>query len=242
MDIRFDIRVPIYRQLADLLKEQIETGIYKPGQQIPPESRFCEEYGISRVTVRKAIEILTEEGILVKQQGKGTFVAVSMIVESSNAKGSFTMSCRQNNVEPSTHFISCGPMAATGAIGKELNLQKDEHIICIKRLRCANGVPVIFETDYIASSEHSYLLGADLENTSLLEVMKKNSNLIYSGFEDVLDVRYADEEQAEYLNCKRGTPVLGVYQKVFAQNNKILYINDQVILSERYKYTSLHIE
>lgn len=240
MDIRFDIRVPIYIQLAQLIKERIETGVYKPGSQIPPETALCETYQISRVTVRKAITLLTDEGILVKQQGKGTFVAMSMVVESSKAQGSFTLSCQQNGVVPSTKIISCGVTAADAKLAADLNVAENSDIVCIKRVRCANEVPVIFETDYLPLPVHQYLLSANLENDSLLDTIRSNTGLDGTTYEDIFDVRFATEEQMAHLGCKKGAALLGVYQKVFSKDGSILYTNEQYICSEHYKYKSVH--
>ena len=84
---------PLYQQLYDVLKTAIQEGVYKSGEQIPAEDRLREIYGISRVTVRKALEQLTEDGILVKRHGKGTFVSEVDYVENFESGGSFTESC-----------------------------------------------------------------------------------------------------------------------------------------------------
>ena len=240
MEIKFNIGIPIYKQLASSLKQQINTGVYKPGQQIPTEDYFCEKYDISRVTVRKAISILSDEGVVVKQQGKGTFVTMSSIVERPKAHGSFTLSCKQNGVEPSTKIVACMVTEAPQEMALQMQLGENGKIICLKRLRCANGFPVIFETDYIPYSQHSYLVETPLENKSLLDTISKNSGLLSVGCEDIIDIHPAGEEEAEYLCCKKGTPLLRIYQKVFCEDDGVLYINEQLINSEHYKYISLY--
>lgn len=238
MEIQFNIGIPIYKQLASLIDEQIKQGVYKPGQQIPPEDVLCRRYDISRVTVRKAISLLSDEGIVVKQQGKGTFVTMSSIVGNSKAHGSFTLSCKDNGVVPTTKIVSCKVMEAPAVIAADMQLADGDKIVCIKRLRCANDVPVILETDYIPYSKHSYLVDTPLENVSLLETISQHSGLTSSGCEDIIDILLATEEESEHLNCKKGTPLLRVYQKVFYTGEDVMYLNTQLISSEHYKYTS----
>ncbi len=75
MPIKHDSAVPVYRQLAAILREEIASGTLAPDSPLPSESRLMQEHGISRDTVRKAIEILREEGLVVTVKGKGTYVA-----------------------------------------------------------------------------------------------------------------------------------------------------------------------
>ena len=240
MAIEFGSGVPIYQQLAQTIKEQIAAGIYKPGDAIPPEEELCRLYDISRVTVRKAVTLLVEEGLVIRRQGLGTFVTKSRFVESTHAHGSFTLSCLQNNVNPATKIVSCRELVPTEEIAEGLNLKAGETVICIKRVRYADDIPVMFETDYLPADRHRYLLEIDMENRSLLDTIKQNSGLFSSGYEDVVDIRYAEKEHAEWLKCKKAAPLLGVYQMVYHRNNEVLYINDQVIDSENYKYISVH--
>ena len=240
MDIKFNIGIPIYKQLASLIKNQIDQGIYKPGQQIPTEDYFCEKYEISRVTVRKAIAILSEDGTVVKQQGKGTFVTMSNIVESPKAHGSFTLSCKQNGVEPVTKIVFCQLVEPTAELAADMQISAGEKIICIKRIRCANEMPVILETDYIPYPQHSYLMDTELENKSLLETIYHSSGLKSESRVDIIDIGLAGEEDAEYLACRKGAPLVHIYQKIFTDDDNVLYINEQLINREHYKYTSVY--
>ncbi len=240
MNVRFHARTPVYKQLADIIRKSIENGEYAPGQQIPPEHTLCKMYHISRVTVRKSLQLLTDEGILERCQGKGTFVSMSDFIESSSAKGSFTLSCIQNGVRPSTKILSCEETDCDEKIRKDLGLENDEKVIIVVRVRCANDIPVIYETDYIPAKDHSYLLSTDLTDASLMDEMSSKAHVTFGGYDDMIDVRYAKERHAESLRCKKNAPLLGIYQKVFDTDGNIVYINEQIINSERYKYISVH--
>ncbi len=237
MEIRFKAGEAVYKQLANHLKRQIEEGVYKPGDQIPPEHTLSRTYHISRVTVRKSIQILTEEGLLRKVQGKGTFVAMDNFIESPCARGSFTLSCIQNNVIPATHIVSCEKINADEVIGADINT---DEIIRIERIRYANEIPVIYETDYIPYDKHGYLFDISLEDESLMDVMSNNGHVSFGAYDDIIDICPATENHAAWLKVRKGSPLLRIYQKMYDTDKKIVYINEQIINSERYKYISVH--
>lgn len=100
---------PLYVQLMRVIKDNIQNGQYKAGDQIPTETALSDTYGVSRITVRKTIEELCAQGFLVKRQGKGTFVEMPKIyrkIEQDN-NISFSESCRANGRNPSSHVLSC---------------------------------------------------------------------------------------------------------------------------------------
>lgn len=92
--------VPLYKQLKDLLLQEIKEGIYKANQKIPTELELSEKYQISRMTVRKALAELVEEGVLAKKQGKGTFVQEEKMTEDLSSPNSFTNLCKRNGKVP----------------------------------------------------------------------------------------------------------------------------------------------
>ena len=99
---------PLYQQLMARLKNDILAGVYPSGARIPSEQLLCETYGVSRVTVRKAMLDLVQEGLLVRRQGKGTFVADERIQRDLLQITSFSAACRQNGHCAGTKVISAG--------------------------------------------------------------------------------------------------------------------------------------
>ena len=97
---------PLYKQLMDIITQQIKNGTYKPGEKIPPEPELADLYHVSRITVRRTVEELCTQGYLIKHQGKGTFVKSPMIFrkfESPEKTMSFSVTtCRQNDRIPVT--------------------------------------------------------------------------------------------------------------------------------------------
>lgn len=231
-----DSGIPLYRQMADSLRSQITSGKYTAGQKIPAEAELGECYGVSRVTVRKAIELLIREGLVKRQQGLGTYVATRVFVESPNAGGSFAASCRLRGVEPHTKLLHRELHPAGEALGADLGLAADAPVFELHRLRLAGNVACIYEVDYLAAEQHPYIASAKLEDASLLELIRRETDFVNAGVEDLIDITPADDRTAQQLECRHGTPLLSVYQKIYASNDSILYVNRQFIRSDRYKY------
>ena len=96
---------PLYRQLMARIRDDVSSGVYPAESQIPSEQEMCARYSVSRVTVRRAISELTDEGILRKQQGKGTFVCTPKLCRDLRDINSFHECCRMQGVTPGTRLI-----------------------------------------------------------------------------------------------------------------------------------------
>lgn len=230
-----DIVVPLYRQLYEKVSAKIEEGIYRPGEKIPSEDKLCEMYGVSRITVRRALNQLVEDNVLVKKHGKGTFVSNPRHVESMSAGGSFTRSCLLMNVTPGTKLISIEMQPVDKRIAQYLRVPEGTRVICIKRLRLVDATPAIFEVDYFRR-EYDFLLKYNLENTSLLELIEQETGMVAEHFEDVFEIKHASKEHADHLDCSIGMPLLRVKQTVTIDAERVLYYNEQFICSDRYQY------
>ena len=228
--------IPLYEQVYSALCRDIDLGIYKSGEQIPAEGYLCEKFHVSRVTVRKALQKMVDKKILVKRHGIGTFVS-SPFVESTLAQNSFTRSCEQMNAVPSTKVISVEQEKAACWLAEQLGVKENAKVICVKRVRMANEIPVIFEKDYF-SEEHEYILNVDMENVPVRESIVKNTGYEVQRYQDTFDVHFADKEEGEWLLCPAHTALLGVSQFVYGENDKVLYYNEQYIRSDIYKYVT----
>lgn len=226
--------VPLYLQLSDVIQSQIEQGELKQGEKIPSEDQMRELYGVSRVTVRAAIERLVESGLLIKRRGKGTYVAMPAFVETM-AGGSFTKSCVQNHVVPRTEVRSVGTVFASGMVAEGLAVHAGDPVHRICRVRFTDDIPVNYEVDYFRERD-AFILEADMDETPVSEIIRDRTGLLAKEFKDMFDVSAANEEQSRALDCPAGTPLLVVRQVVMAEEHQILYYNEQYILSDRYKY------
>jgi GntR family transcriptional regulator len=231
-----NVASPLYQQLYDEIMEKITTGEYPVGSQIPSEEQLSQIYKISRITVRSAIQKICDDNVLVKKHGKGTFVSLPVYVESVSAEGSFTKSCIQMGKIPSTEVISKGLKSVDKRICENLNINDQEKVIHIQRLRFIDGRASMIEEDYFIS-DFNFMLNKDIEQQPLLDVIRENTGNTAKFFDDVIEIKYATKEQAKNLDCVVGTPLLYISQLVVGDMNQVLYYNEQYIRTDIYKFS-----
>ena len=161
---------PLYQQIYDEIKDAIEKGVYAPKERIPSELELAEQYDVSRITVRRAVEELCSDGYLVKQQGRGTFVSTPHINRQFHASTlqTFTALCAGNGMKAGAHVVDRQIVPARQNEMEFFGLQKDALLLHIKRVRTADGEPIFEENIFVPFDAYRELLTADLEDKSIL--------------------------------------------------------------------------
>jgi len=168
-----------YIQIADVLRGQITSGEFNENDKLPNEDELCIQFKASRGTVREAIRLLVEEGLLRREQGRGTFV------NSLKRSGMFTLTSFDEemlrlNRMPSTRLLTAEVIPAPAEVAEKLVIPAGESVIHVDQLRLADEWPVARETRYLAHKLCPSLLGEDLveESIHLLLVHKFNIPLV----------------------------------------------------------------
>lgn len=206
--LNMDPRIPLYYQLMQLFRQQIEEGRFQPGDAFPSENDICLEYGISRPTVRQALNELAKEGLLHRIKGKGTFVSAPKIEQDFMQKlMSFTEEMRQKGFKNTTKVLSLNVMPATKTVAAHLGLTVDEPVFCLERLRFINDEPIVVVTTYLPQKNCPTLDKRDLTDASLYETLDKQFGINVSRAKRILEVDAATEEDADLLQVEEGAPL-----------------------------------
>lgn len=149
LDIRSD--VPLYKQLSKIMREKIRSGEWKTNEKIPTEPELCEEYGVSRMTVRLALDELRKDGSIIRRQGRGTFVSPPQINQQLSAFYSFTASPEHESAGYSIEkkILSWTVIEADELLQKKLCLAPKSQVYAIERLLYSNGTPFAVEISNI---------------------------------------------------------------------------------------------
>ena len=190
--------VALYQQLINEIKESIQSGELKAGDRLMTEGEFSKAYDVSRITVRKAIEVLVEEGI-------GTFVAEKKLTRDASIFMGFTESCLIDNKVPSSKLISADLTGASGVDQRDLNLEEGEMVIRVRRLRYCDGAPTILEENHFPQ-KYAFLLGANLEN-SLYEILEEHNVIVAAGKRRI-SICFATKEESELLQVNEKDALL----------------------------------
>jgi len=201
--------IPYYFQLKKYIVEEIESSRWKPGEQILSEIKICELLDISRTVVRQTFQELVNEGYLVKKKAKGTFISEPKINENlvQSLMGFYEdMTARGYKVKNDILFQKKIP--ADEKIAKHLDIETDEDVIVIRRLRRLNNEPIVLDKTHVPYKLCPGLLNEDLSSQSLYSYIEGKYNLkIDKGIRYIESV-VANEEEAKLLNVKKGAPLL----------------------------------
>ncbi len=233
METADKVQTPKYRQLLDTLRRSIQNGTYQVRDKIPSENELSERYDVSRVTVRRALKELEEEGLLERRQGKGTFVSMPRIQRDLKMVTSFHASCELMGLVGSARVLSRQLVAPGEQDVKALNCDPDKPIVEIRRVCLADDKPVMLEKNRF-SSEYAWLLKENL-NTSLYELLASRKIEPDKAIHEI-SLWKADEEDARYLGTEIGEALLRVVETIYDQKGKPLHTSEQHVRGDRFTF------
>ncbi len=225
---------PLYHQLMQRIRGDIERGIYPTGSRIPPEHELEKLYQVSRVTVRRALSELTSEGLLERKQGKGTFVATPRGGLPLKNLHSFHDSCKLNRVKPSIDVVHVRETEAGAVAAEGLNISRGSRVLEILRVCRADGVPVVLERNHF-SMAYAWLQDQDLSG-SLYNLLREYGVEPKLALHDV-SLCFADKDEAELLETEEGAPLICLHEVIYDQRGRPLHTNIQLIRRERFVFT-----
>lgn len=223
--------IALYQQLIEEIQDMIFQGKLMEGDRLMTEAELSETYEVSRITVRKAIEYLVEEGILVKRQGIGTFVAQKRLKRNMDVFMGFTRSCELDGKKPGTTLL-CAELSRPDSKDRErLKLHGSEKILKIRRVRLTDDVPVIIEENHFPQ-KYAFLLEEDLEK-SLYQMLAEHG-VTMGGGNRRISLCTATEEEASILGVKTGDPLLFMQDWCVSSDGEPVHSCKSVINPQRY--------
>ena len=210
--------VPLYLQVRNLLAERIAAGLWRPGAMLPNEQELARELGVSPGTVRKALDSLEQDRLLLRRQGRGTFVADQtsreLAVRFSNIRNS-----AGQRIVGELQLLSQTKGAATATEQERLELTAGEPIVRTKRLRRDQGRAFMHEEACLAASRFPGLEGADVGSYSISALAQQHGVHLARASER-LTLEEASPEAAGRLAVAPSTPLLKVDRVVFAMSGQ----------------------
>lgn len=219
--INFESYIPYYIQLMEILKEKVQTGVWAPGDQIPGEQDLCEMYGVSRTVVRQSLLELELEGVVNRRKGKGTFIALPKISEGLVQKlTGFYQDMVERGLKPGTKVLHQNVVPANEKVARFLNINPDDQVIDILRLRSINEEPIQLVTTYVPFEICPGLAQVDLTNLSLYEYLERECGIFIAKGRRYIEAVLANETEAGLLGIERGTPLLMLDSISFSESEQ----------------------
>lgn len=196
--------ISLYYQVAEVLREKILSGEWRPGDQIPTEDELCQLFQVSRTTVRYALSTLVSEGLIFRKQGQGTYVAEPTLEQGSPQLLGFTEEMTQKGAHPGSRVLAVERVSASEKVAEKLHLQVGEFVIMIKRLRLVNNEPIGIQTAYVPFNLCPELLNEDLSG-SLYALLERKYQIHLCSAKDTYYVGMLKKEEAELLEVPPGS-------------------------------------
>lgn len=225
---------PAYMRVYNSIREQITEKQYEVGTILPPEPELEKEFGVSRTTVRKAVDMLVREGFLSVRQGFGTQVISRKAVQNLNRFSSVSESLAQKGGRIELRSCYIEKVNATEKVAKLLGISVHAPLICIHRIKTSDGKPVSITTNYILEQ---LVPGLDMRTRidHLYEYLKEHYQLEYTGCRDTISACNASFEQAQILEIEPRTALFSV-QRVCYQGSRPCEVDYVDIVADMYEY------
>jgi len=213
------IPIPYHYQLRELLRSHIVTGQWRVGDRLPAERELCEAFGLSRTTVREAIESLVSDGLLRREKGKGTFVAEPKIMEGllGNPIG-FTDAMAEQGYQVETKVLRFEVVTAPADLASELRLTPDEPVTVLERLRFVLGLPILVVTSYLPERLCPGLVGEDFTHRSLYHLLRDKYYYRIARAKRVMEAVAAAEPEVSLLGIKPGAPLMLIRSTAYLED------------------------
>lgn len=235
-----EVKQSLYGKLVDTLREMIEEEM-SPHDLLPSERELSEIYNVSRTTVRLAMHELENLGYIYKKHGKGTFVSsVSGSIMNLSGSYSFTEQMRALGKTPATTILSMEIMPANKFFSEQLDIFKGKKIIKIKRLRLADGEPMMLERSYLPFEKFETLTQEDLEKKPMYDLFKEDYGEIIKYAEEEFYASLVNDKDASQIEVPTGSASLNMVRKTYNINNEVIEYTLSVARADQFRYKILH--
>lgn len=226
---------PLYRQTAEALRSRIAQNVWRQGDRLPSETQLCEEFGVSSITMRRAVATLVAEGMLVRLQGRGTFVSNDRaIVQGPPHLTSFTQDMQQRGWGSSARVLELVTERAPAAISTQLGLSTGALVSRLTRVRLANEQPVAIQTAYLPALLFPALESHDFSRASLYEVLERDYAVKPAAATETYHATKLSASQAQLLETEPDCAGFRVERLTTDSTGRRIELVQSVIRGDRY--------
>jgi GntR family transcriptional regulator len=212
-------KLPLYHQLYEILHSNIISGQWKPGDMIPPESELVDFYAVSRTTVRQVLDKLVNDGLILRERGRGSFVTRPTLYQGLSRIVSFTEDMRRRGLEPGTRVLTSEIVQAPVEIAHSLEIETGTELAHLRRLRLANEEPMSIEDSYLVHAHCKGILENDYAHTPLRETLEHQYDIRLARAQQSIRAIGAPRDVAVLLLVKPGAPLLSMERISFSSQD-----------------------
>lgn len=228
--------VPLYYQLAEVLRERIHSGQLRPGDQLPAERELSDQAGISRMTARQAVAYLVRQGLLEVKPGIGTFVAAPKLTHDALHLLSFTEEMMRHGGAVSSRVLEQSVTTAPLRVAAGLRIAAGDPVVKLVRLRLVDGAPLLLETIFVPARLCPGLEGAPLESRSLYAILEEEYYLHLQFARQTIEATVANEFESELFAIPLDTPMLLLEGVAYDQQERPVESFKAIYRGDRFKF------
>lgn len=231
--IKSDSR-PLYLQVIDRIKQDIEDGMYEAGERLPSEFQLSKQLGVSRATLREALRMLEDESVVIRRHGVGTFINSKPLFSSGIEElFSVTDMIRRGKKQPGTNFLSSFVEEAEEEDLHRFHDEELKEILTIERVRTADDEPVVYCLDKIP--KHLMPDYVSHEHQSIFDQLEKSGTSIAYAMTQIEPIGY-HEHVSEILQCEPETALLVLKQMHYDENEKAVLYSINYFRADKFKF------
>jgi GntR family transcriptional regulator len=235
-----ELSKPLYNQIQEYIAELILSGKLAPDTKIQSEREFSEDLGVSRMTVRRALTELVNEGLLERRHGSGTYVAQPKVTYEAREMVSYIQAMNERNIATTSQLLEFEIMAASRRLADLLGSQIGSPLYRVSVIRFANRVPVILERGFFPQSSWPNLEEWDLEKTSVYDLLTSLYHVTPSRISQTVEAVVATDTVAQQLRVDEGFPLLLLSRIIYSESADQPIVFSQDFL--RSDYARVHFD
>jgi len=231
--------VPLYHQLEQVLVQVIDSGKLGPGDLVPSEHWLAETYGISRSTVRQALDELERHGYIYRQRGRGTLVSARPIYHGTTGVAGFSDDMKSQGIKPRSQVLRLVILPADDELAEHLRIRSAEDVVVAERLRFADDTPVCIERTHLPVAKVGAIAREDLEGgRSLYEHLRERLGIRPQMVEELLEVVFGDPEDCARLQVPSSSPLVRLQRSVYADTGDCIEYAISLWRIDRFRYVA----
>jgi GntR family transcriptional regulator len=218
--IVFMAEIPLYGKVEEVLASEIGRGDLKPGDRLPSEDELLARFGVSRITVRRAIQNLIQRGTLEIRRGLGTFVLAPKVSQDLTKLTGFVEDMDILGRKASARVVSKGVVAANEIVARHLGISKGTRVMRIERVRLADSVPMSFDETYLPLDIGKKIVRNDLRVKPIFTLLEEKYGFSLMEAEYKLEAVSASARVAEALTVPVGSPIFRIERTSFTKGGQ----------------------
>lgn len=226
--------VPLYIQLMNILIEKIENSM-EENDKLDSEREICKKYGVSRTTVREALDELEKNKYIYKVHGKGNFISPRVVEQDLIKVSSFTEEMKKRGKNPTSKLLNFEIIEANSNVSKNLNIEENELVFKISRIRIADNIPMIYEITYLPYERFKKLTKEMIAKNPLYEILKNSFNMTITSAEEVIESVLINKLESVYLEIPQGQAGLK-FERIAYEKNEIIEYTITIARGDKYRY------